>query len=278
MKTIPLQPRPSRLQVLKAGGVTAPPEEGRRIVPLELLIEDPRNERKVYRNMEGLIATVKAVGIIEPLTVVPHDGGRYMITTGHRRYRAAQAAGLKQVTVIVSDGESETVRRRKSIISNVQREDIGPVELAEGLRTLLDEDEQIKNQRQLAEIIGKTETWISGILRILDLPVALQEKLRKSPKQIPYDAAMNISRLTEVVDQQRLIDALLNGATNQEIRDEINALKGKAVTPTTVKKPKEVFETSQGATVIVQSLTRNLTSTQVANALAEALKEAKHRF
>jgi ParB family chromosome partitioning protein len=263
--------------VLKAGGLSTPPEEGRKIVPLGLLIEDPRNERKVYRNMEGLIATVKAVGIIEPLTVVPHEGGRYMITTGHRRYRAAKAAGLEQVTVIVSDGESETVRRRKSIISNVQREDIGPVELAEGLRTLLDEDEQIKSQRQLANTIGKTETWISGILRILDLPLPLQEKLRKSPKQVPYDAVMNISRLTEVVDQERLIEALLNGATNQEIREEINALKGKAAATTTVKKPKEVFQTTQGATVIVQSLTENLTSSQVTTALAEALKEANHR-
>ena len=67
-------------------------------------------------------------------------------------------------------------RRVKSIISNVQREDVGPVEMAEALQSLLDEDEKIKTQEDLARLIGKDKTWVSGMLRILTLPVELQTK------------------------------------------------------------------------------------------------------
>ena len=249
-----MKSRISRLQKVKQGNFATPPEEGRKIVPLDALIEDPKNERKVFRNMDGLIATVKAVGIIEPLTVVPHGNGKYMITTGHRRYRAAKAAGLPDITVIVSGGEHEAVRRRKSVVSNVQREDIGPIEMAEGLQALLDEDKTIASQQDLARAIGKDKTWVSRMLRILDLPVDLQQKVATSQLSISYDAIANIARLQSKKDQTRLIDALLDGATNREIRKQIDTLKGKPSLPeANSKKPKIVHHTNHGFTIILQS-------------------------
>src|ERR1700674_2921558 len=112
-------------------------KRGRLVVGIERLKEDPRNERRTFRNMDGLVASIKAVGLVEPITVTPEEGDTYRIVTGHRRYRAAKAAKLVQVEVLIRDPEDELTRRVKSIISNVQREDVGAIEMAEALQALL---------------------------------------------------------------------------------------------------------------------------------------------
>src|SRR5687768_11422265 len=93
------------------GGV---PKRGRLIVSINKLREDPNNERKTFRNMAGLIASVKAVGLIEPITVTPEVDGAYRIITGHRRYRACKAAGIERVEVLIREPEDELKRRQKS--------------------------------------------------------------------------------------------------------------------------------------------------------------------
>src|SRR4051812_11596162 len=123
----------TRLDLVKEGLGAADAglkKRGRLVVSIDRLKEDERNERRTFRNMDGLIASIKAVGLIEPITVTPEEGteGTYRIVTGHRRYRAAKAAGLSQVEILIREPDDELIRRIKSIISNVQREDVGPVE------------------------------------------------------------------------------------------------------------------------------------------------------
>ena len=96
-------------------------KRGRLVVSISKLKEDSKNERKTFRNMEGLTASINAVGLIEPITVTAESDETYRIITGHRRYRAAKAAGLEQVEILIRDPEDELVRRQKSVISNVQR-------------------------------------------------------------------------------------------------------------------------------------------------------------
>jgi len=160
-------------------------KRGRLIVNIQKLKEDPKNERKTFRNMEGLVASIKAVGLIEPITVTPEPDDSYRIITGHRRYRAAKAAGVQQVEVLIREPEDELTRRQKSVISNVQREDVGPVELAEALQSLIDEHPSIESQVDLAKLIGKDKSWVSQMLRILDLPVHLRQKVETSQLSIP---------------------------------------------------------------------------------------------
>ena len=211
----------SRLDLVKAGinSLNILPKRGRFIVSIHKLLEDPDNERRTFRGMEGLIASVRAHGIVEPITVTP-EGDHFRILTGHRRYRAAKAIGLTEVEVIARDPEDALTRRRKSIISNVQREDIGAIEMAEALQTLLDEDKSIATQRQLAGLIGKSEQWVSEMLRILTLPAKFQEQLRSSEVSISYDSAMRIARCAPEL-QAELIAATLRGETNREIRERI---------------------------------------------------------
>ncbi len=274
----------TRLDLVKEGlsGTDAGlKKRGRLVVSIDRLHEDERNERRTFRNMEGLIASIKAVGLIEPITVtgVENDEGAYRIVTGHRRYRAAKAAGLNQVEVLIREPDDEITRRVKSIISNVQREDVGPVEMAEALQALLDEDDRVKTQDDLAHLIGKDKTWVSGMLRIITLPVTLQQKVGLTQLSIPYDAMIRVARLDDEGHQARLIDQLLSGATQKEIRDEIDRLKGKPVRSETTSspKPKQAYATKQGTIVIIQSQSETLTRGQVIASLKDALKIAESK-
>lgn len=273
--TTPAQP--TRLQRIKQGNIeTLPTQEEHRVVGIERLIENPDNERKTFRNMEGLIATVRSSGILEPLIVEPVGDGKLMVKIGARRLRAAQKVGLTKVPVIISQPDEASTRRRKSIISNLQREDIGPVEMAEGLQALLDEDDEIKTQTDLAQAIGKPKSWVSDMLRILTLPTELQAKVQTSELSIAHDAVITIARVEDNHQQQRLVKALLDGATVRDIRQEASQVKGGKPQPAAEpKKPKEVYSTSHDATVIVQSLTATLSHKQVLKALEEALQKAR---
>ncbi|HEX8340110.1 MAG TPA: ParB/RepB/Spo0J family partition protein [Tepidisphaeraceae bacterium] len=284
----------NRLDLVREGlGATGIQKRGRLIVSTDRLIEDPKNERRVFRNLDGLIASIQSVGLIEPITVTlegsPTPAGQgkgetaYRIITGHRRFRAAKAAGLAQVEVLIREPDDELTRRVKSIVSNVQREDVGPVEMAEALQSLLDEDERVSSQDDLAKLIGKDKTWVSGMLRILSLPVELQRQVGTSQLSIGYDAVMRIARLDRPDAQRELIAALVTGASNRDIRQRIDELKGKPGKGTSPSskgepaepKPKRVYHTSFKCTVIAQGTTTRLTSDQVIAALKQALDQAR---
>lgn len=258
-------------QGLADGGLK---KRGRLIVSLSKVTEDPHNERKTFRNMDGLTASIKAVGLIEPITVTPIENDRYQIITGHRRFRAAKLAGLEQVEVLIRDPEDELTRRQKSVVSNVQREDVGPVELAEALQSLMDEHPKAKTQEDLARLIGKEKRWVNGMLRILTLPPELQRKVGSTRLSVGYDVMIRIARLDDVKEQERLVDAVLAGATQRDIREQIGAVKGKG-SKSAVLKPKRVYHTKQRATVIVQATGSQLSNQQVTEALREALDQAR---
>jgi len=264
-------------QGLVEGGVK---KQGRLIVSIARLREDPKNERRTFREMEGLIASIKSVGLVEPITVTPIDGegeSAFQIVTGHRRFRAAKSAGLTEVEVLIREQEDETRRRVKSIVSNVQREDIGPVEMAEALQSLLD-DRQVENQQKLADLIGKDKTWVSRMLRILDLPVSLKAKVASTQLSVSYDSVAEIARVKGEEDQARLIDSVISGATQAQIRDEIRQTKGQPAKDSahgsTAPKPKRVYHTTHKATVIVQATTFRLNTGDTVSALREALEQA----
>jgi len=268
-----IDPRPSRLQLIKERGadaIPAIPKRGAQMLPLTSLVEDPNNERKTFQNMEGLIDTVKAIGVIEPLTVIPYDDEKYMIITGHRRFRAAKAAGLQNIRVVISDPEEDHTRRRMSIISNVQREDVPPIELAEALQSLLDEDAGVKTQRELATLIGKRESWVSDMLRILTLPPKLQQELRSSEVSVPYDAVMRVSRVAEPAAQRSLIKDIVKGKSNREIREKIKQVKEQGTSPQRIPHASHKIDT-RTATVVIRFNKANPSKEDIVQVLKDAL-------
>lgn len=269
--------RISRLNLVKAGGGVARdlkmPKRGRALVDITSLVPDERNERKVFRRIPELAATIKAVGIIDPPTVVPLEDGRYKITTGERRWRAAKEAGLKQIPVIIGDSEQEQLRRAKSLISNIQREDLSALELAQALQEMKEENPDVKTNRDLAAVIGKSEQWVGQMLKILDLPEAAQAKIRSSERVIPYDSVIEVARVQDEKAQGELLNSILSGATVREVREKAKATKparaGKSKTKSTQKIP-----VTKGW-VIIHCTKKTAGKEDYIEALQEALKAAR---
>ena len=275
----------SRLDLVREGLDTGISATGRKVVSIDKVSEDPANERKTFKNIEGLAASVKQLGIVEPPTVFEVSKDRYQIITGHRRFRAAKMAKLPKLEVVIRKPDEDHTTRVKSIVSNVQREDVNPIEMANALQGLLDDNNGIDEQQQLAEMIGKNKSWVSKMLKILTLPAELQAKVATSQLTLSYDAMAEIARLKEPKDQEELVDQMLSGSSVREIRSGISKAKGGKPAASKAgstgadsegKKPKFKYSTKQGVAVILQATEAvPMTKEQKVKALQEALRIAK---
>jgi ParB family transcriptional regulator, chromosome partitioning protein len=149
----------------------APPPGPPRTVATELIHPGRYQPRQQFdeESMSALVESVKAQGILQPLLVRPHPdiANAYEIIAGERRWRAAQAAQLHEVPVIIRElGDRETLEI--ALVENIQREDLNPLEEAEGYRRLLDEFSH--TQEDLARVVGKSRSHIANSLRLLSLP------------------------------------------------------------------------------------------------------------
>ena len=125
--------------------------------------------------LEELKASIKRSGVIEPVIVRPIAHGTYELVAGERRLRAAQAVGLQEVPAIVKT-LSDKEALEFSLIENVQRENLSPIEEARGYARLLDEFGY--TQEDVALAIGKDHATIANALRLLTLPEEIQQALR----------------------------------------------------------------------------------------------------
>ncbi|MEC5398252.1 ParB/RepB/Spo0J family partition protein [Uliginosibacterium sp. H1] len=125
-------------------------------------------------SLEELAASIKAQGLMQPITVRPIAGGRHEIIAGERRWRAAQIAELSEVPVIIRDIPDEAALAM-SLIENIQREDLNPLEEALGIQRLIDEFGM--THQQAADALGRSRPATSNLLRLLQLQEAVREML-----------------------------------------------------------------------------------------------------
>lgn len=268
--------RVSRLDLVRSGaantGLLKLPKRGKVLVDIDNIIPDPRNERKTFRGIEELASSIKQVGLIELPTVVPLEDGRYMLTTGERRWRASKEAGLKQIAVIVGDSEEERTRRVKSLISNIQREDLSALELSKAIQEMKEENPDVTTNRELAALIGKSEQWIGSMLKALSLPEDIQKQIQDADRVIPYQSVIDMARLTDETAQREVLTAVLSGASVRQVREQVKSRPGRAGKP--VVKSTQKIATSKGW-VIVHCKKKNAKKEDYISALAEALKAAR---
>ena len=117
-------------------------------------------------SLEELAASIKAQGLIQPISVRPVGNGRFEIIAGERRWRAAQIAGLSEVPVLVRDIPDDAALAM-SLIENIQREDLNPLEEAAGIQRLIDEFSM--THQQAADAVGRSRSGASNLLRLLQL-------------------------------------------------------------------------------------------------------------
>ena len=122
--------------------------------------------------LSALVESIKTHGVITPLIVTPKPDGKYMIIAGERRYRAATAAGLVSVPVCVREYTQVQIDEL-SLIENIQREDLNPMEVARAIKKLM--DDYGYTQEEAAERIGKARPTVANLLRLMDLTDAVQK-------------------------------------------------------------------------------------------------------
>ena len=145
-------------------------------VPVDQLHPSQFQPRQLWDEeaLENLADSIADKGILQPILVRrdPSGNGTFEIIAGERRWRAAQIAQLHEVPVIIKD-LSDTDSLEIAIIENIQREDLSPIEEAEGFRRLI--DEYSYTQEQLAKQLGKSRPHIANTMRLLGLPSLVQE-------------------------------------------------------------------------------------------------------
>jgi ParB family chromosome partitioning protein len=124
--------------------------------------------------LNELAASIKTQGIMQPVLVRPVDGGRYEIIAGERRFRAAQLAGLEEIPVLVREVDDQAAAAM-ALIENIQREDLNPLEEAQGIARLISDFDF--THEQAATAVGRSRSAVSNLLRLVNLAQPVQTML-----------------------------------------------------------------------------------------------------
>ncbi|MEE9288752.1 MAG: ParB/RepB/Spo0J family partition protein [Bacteroidota bacterium] len=127
--------------------------------------------------LDELKRSIQEKGIIQPITVRRTDDGMYQLITGERRIRAVREAGLSRIPAYVRRVKSEAEMLELALIENLQREHLNPIEIGISYQRLIDEVQL--TQEEIARKIGKDRTTVTNFIRLLKLPLKIQQSLRQ---------------------------------------------------------------------------------------------------
>ena len=149
-----------------------------RMISIDRLEPNPNQPRIEIGDLTDLIASIREKGVLEPLLVRPSEvGGRFMIISGERRYRAAREAGLRELPCIEMDVDDRAVAEI-ALIENLQRKDLTSFEEADGLMILVERFGY--THEEISKKIGKSRSSVTEALTIASLPVDIRELCRRA--------------------------------------------------------------------------------------------------
>ena len=239
------------------GGDTPSDEKGR----LDTLAVDllqpgkyqPRT-RMDAGSLEELAASIRAQGVISPILVRPVGDGRYEIIAGERRWRAAQIAELTEVPVLIREIPDEAALAM-SLIENIQREDLNPLEEALGIHRLIDEFGM--THQQAADAVGRSRPATSNLLRLLSLTEPVRELLMAGDIEMGHARAVLALEGAQQVMLANLVVArrLSVRETEKAVQNALKPPAGKEAKPVDrdVARLEEDLADRLGATVKIQA-------------------------
>jgi len=168
-------------------------------IPVDRVVPNPYQPRKRFSDEElaALSKSIKHDGVLQPI-LVRRKGEKYEVIAGERRLRASKMAGLKSIPARVLENISPEEMLVISLVENLQREDLSPIEEAEGYRTLTERFNI--TQEKVAELVGKSRPAITNSLRLLSLPDEVKDMLEKGTLSAGHARA-----LASIKDKRRLI-------------------------------------------------------------------------
>ena len=195
-------------------------------LPLESLQPGKFQPRRVFTKdiLNDLVSSIKTKGVLQPLLVRQIGNNRYEIIAGERRWRASKEAGLTQVPVIIKDfNDEETLE--VSLIENLQRQDLNPLEEAQGYQRLMDEFK--RTQEELARVVGKSRSYVANMLRLLELPDEVKKYLDKGDITAGHARALLNAKNPEVL-VKKVVDQGLSVRQTEELAITEGEKKGRA--------------------------------------------------
>ena len=154
--------------------------------------------------LEELAASIKLLGLIQPITLRPLADGRYQIISGERRFRASQLAGLERVPAYIRKTDDQGMLEM-AIVENIQREDLDSIEVALSFQRLIEECNL--TQEAMAERVGKKRATVTNYLRLLKLPAEIQFAIRA--KKITMGHAKALLSLESGKEQLKLANQIV---------------------------------------------------------------------
>lgn len=175
-------------------------------VDLDKIIPNPDQPRRMFseEGLQELAASIRSIGLIQPVTLRKLDDDSYQIIAGERRYRASQMAGLHSIPAYIKTAdEDETMEM--ALIENIQREDLNSIEIALAYQTLI--KTLSLTQEQLSERVGKKRATVANYLRLLKLPAEVQMGVKD--KKIEMGHARALVTIDDPVKQLAIYNKII---------------------------------------------------------------------
>ena len=191
-------------------------------IAIELIEANPNQPRREFdeQALQELAASIKELGIIQPITLRQIGDNRFQIIAGERRWRASQLAGLKAIPAYIRTISDETVMEL-ALVENIQREDLNAIEIALAYQHLLDIDGM--TQEKVSERVGKSRAAIANQLRLLRLPAQIQLSLQK--KELDMGHARALLALDSPSMQVKVYKEIIkNGYSVRKVEDIVKSL------------------------------------------------------
>lgn len=225
------------------------------------ILPNPDQPRRNFDEdqLRELADSIKQYGVLQPLLVSPKGAGKYVLIAGERRWRAAAMADLKKVPVVVRTSE-ELEQLEISIIENIQRVDLSPLEQAQAINRL---NELFKvSLDDIAKRLGKAPSTIANIVRLLQLPPAAQQALRDG--KITEGHARSVLALKDFPEQQERLLLLIqqNGWSVRQAEQFVVATKTGA--KTAAKATTRTAEKTEATEALSRVLNREVTVNHMA--------------
>ena len=243
-------------------------------LPVDIIRRGKHQPRRIVEEstLEELAYSVRTRGIVQPIVVRPAGPGSFEIVAGERRWRAAQMAGLDEVPAVVrecSDREAAAV----ALIENIQREDLNPIEEAQGYRTLADEFGL--THQELADAVGRSRSAVSNALRLLDLNDDVRALVEQGDLDMGHARAL--LSLSGAVQSETAMEVVKRGLSARETEKLVRSkAKGPATPERTTRDPDVVRLENEiadrlGAKVRIDHKTRGTGSLTIHYTSLEAL-------